>query len=268
MYHTVRPLLFFPGLLELSMVMTPVHKNNPSLQKFLLVVDSNRSTSSRMKALLKQFQYKALSVHTADEALELCDIVMPSLVIIREVEDMTQVDFIKNLKRLDTPGKVSVIVVSSSKDADAERDCLSAGAVTCLRPPLNIETLYRTIQVAIENVPRMNLRIDTKVPFVINDKTVTCGKGTFVTMLSEDGLYILTPDPCKLKTKIPITFKLADKEISAEAVVIYAHKRGNPENFEAGMGLQFVRISDPDQAQIRSFIREQFRKGISLSQRT
>jgi len=250
------------------MVMTPVNKNDPSPRKFLLVVDSNRSTSSGIKALLKQFQYKALSVHTADEALELSDIVMPSLVIIREVEDMTQVDFIKNLKRLDASGKASVIVVSSSKNADDERECLSAGAVTCLRPPLNVETLYRTIQVAIENVPRMNLRIDTKVPITINDESVTCGNGEFATMLSENGLFVRTPDPCELKTKIPITFKLADKEISAEAVVIYAHKQGNSANLETGMGLQFVRISDQDQAQIRLFIREQFRKGISISQRT
>ena len=250
------------------MVMTPVNKNDPSPRKFLLVVDSNRSTSSGIKALLKQFQYKALSVHTADEALELSDIVMPSLVIIREVEDMTQVDFIKKLKRLDASGKASVIVVSSSKNADDERECLSAGAVTCLRPPLNVETLYRTIQVAIENVPRMNLRIDTKVPITINDESVTCGNGEFATMLSENGLFVRTPDPCELKTKIPITFMLADKEISAEAVVIYAHKQGNSANLEAGMGLQFVRISDQDQAQIRLFIREQFRKGISISQRT
>ena len=250
------------------MVMTPVNKNDPSPKKFLLVVDSNRSTSSGMKALLKQFQYKALSVHTADEAFELSDIVMPSLVIIREVEDMTQVDFIKNLKRLDASGKVSVIVVSSSKDADNERACLSAGAVTCLRPPLNVEALYRTIQVAIESVPRMNLRIDTTVPVIINDETVTSGNGKFATMLSESGLFVRTTDPCRLKTKIPITFKLADKEISAEAVVIYAFKPGNSANLEAGMGLQFVRISDQDQAQIRSFIREQFRKGISTSQRT
>jgi len=250
------------------MVLTPVDKNEPSPKKFLLVVDSNRATSSGMKSLLKQFQYKALSVHTADEALELSDIVMPSLVIIREVEDMTQVDFIQNLKRLDASGKVSVIVVSSSKDAGEERDCLSAGAVTCLRPPLNVETLYRTIQVAIENVPRMNLRIDTNVPVIIKDKTLTCGNGTFATMLSENGLFVRTPDPCRLKTKIPITFKLADKVLSAEAVVIYALKQGNPANVEAGMGLQFVRISDQDQAQIRSFIREEFRKGISVSQRT
>jgi CheY-like chemotaxis protein/Tfp pilus assembly protein PilZ len=250
------------------MLMTPVNKNDPSPKKFLLVVDSNRSTSSGMKALLKQFQYKAMSVHTADEALELSDIVMPSLVIIREVEDMTQVEFIKNLKRLDASGKVSVIVVSSSKDADNERDCLSAGAVTCLRPPLNVEVLYRTIQVAIENIPRMNLRIDTKVPIKIKDETITCGKGKFATMLSENGLFVRTPDPCQLKTEIPITFKLADKAISAEAVVIYAHKQGNSAKLDAGMGLQFIRISDQDQAQIRIFIRELFRKGISISQRT
>lgn len=237
-------------------------------KKFLLVVDSNGSTSSGMKALLKQFQYKVLSAHTAEEALELCDIAMPSLVVIRQVEDMTQVDFIQNLKRLDASGKVAVIVVSVSKDAVDERACLTAGAVTCLRPPLHVEALYRTIQVAIEDVPRMNLRIDAKLPVFITDETIHCGSGKFATALSEDGLFVLTPDPCPLKTKVPLELNLAGKRIIADAIVIYAHEEGNQANFEPGMGLQFVRISDRDQEQIRLFIREEFRKGISASQRT
>ncbi len=244
-----------------------VNCNNPSPNKFLLVVDGNPTTASGIKSLLKQFRYKVLSANTADAALELSDIVMPSLVIVRAVEDMTQVDFIKKLKRLDTSGKVSVLVVSSPNDATDERACLTAGAVTCLRSPLHVENLYRTIQVAIEPLPRMNLRIDTNLPVVVNDETVTC-EGKYATALSESGLFVLTPNPCPLKTKLPLKFKMAGKLISAEAVVIYAHKPGNGANYKPGMGLQFVRISDQDQEQIRFFIRDAFRKGISASQRT
>ncbi len=250
------------------MVTTPEDRNNASQKKFLLVVDNNRSTASGIKGLLKQFQYKALSVNTADEALELCDIIMPSLVIVRQVDDMTQVDLITNLKRLDASGKVSVIAVSSSKDPADERACLSAGAVTCLRPPLNVEVLYRTIQVAIEDVPRMNLRIDAKLPVLITDETIHCGNGKFATALSEDGLFVLTPDPCPLKTKIPLKLMLSEKIIVSEAVVIYMLEKGNRAKLEPGMGLQFVGISLQDQEQIRLFIREEFRKGISTSQHT
>jgi CheY-like chemotaxis protein len=250
------------------MIGTRDNSNTPSQQKFLLVVDGNRSSSSGIKALLKQFQYKAWSVKTAEEALELSDIVMPALVIARQIEDMTLVDLIQKLKQLDASGRISVIVVKGAHDAVDERACLAAGAVTCLKAPLNVETLYRTIQVAIEPVPRMNLRINTRLPVVIHDEAVNCGEGNFATALSESGLFVLTEDPCPLKTKIALRFKVAGKILSADSVVIYAHKPGNKEHCEPGMGLQFLRISDQDQEQIRSFIREEFRKGISISQRT
>ncbi len=250
------------------MVFTGVNINASSQRKFLLIVDSNKSSSAGIKSLLKQFRYKVWSVNTAVEALELIDIVMPALVIVRDIEDMTQADFIRKLKQQDSSGTVSVLVATSRKDAVDERACLAAGAVTCLKMPLKVETLYRTIQVAIEPVPRMNLRINTTLPVLIDDNTVNCSEGKFATALSESGLFLLTPDPCPLKTKIPLKIKVAGKIVSTDAVVIYAHKQGNLTNFKPGMGLQFVRISDQDQEHIRLFIREEVRKGISTSERT
>lgn len=249
------------------MVITNGNSNNASERKFLLVVDNNRSSSSSIKALLKQFRYKVWAVDTAAEALELSDIVMPALVIVRQIEDMAQPDLIKELKGLDPSGQVSVIVATSKIDTVDERACLAAGAVTCMKMPVNVEALYRTIQVAIESVPRMNLRIDTTLPVVINDRTANSLEGKFATALSENGLFLLSPDPYPLNTKIPLKFDLAGKSVSTDAVVIYAYKQGNESNIKPGMGLQFVRISDEDQQHIRFFIREEVRKGISVSPR-
>ncbi len=247
------------------MVITSVN-STVSQRKFLLVVDADKSSSSKLKALLKQFRYRVWSVNTAAEALELCDIVMPELVIARQVEDMTQTDFIREFKRQDGSARSSVLVVGNGKeDSSDERACLAAGAITCLKLPLHVETLYRSIQVAIEPVPRMNLRIDTMLPVVINDRTQNGNGAKYATALSENGLFLLTQDPRPLNTKIPLKFEVAGKMISADAQVLYAHRQGNQTNFRPGMGLQFVRISDQDQEQIRLFIREEVRKGISVS---
>ena len=248
------------------MAMTSVNDSNASQRKFLLVVDVDKSSSSKLKTLLKQFRYKVWSVATAAEALELCDIIMPELVICRQVEDMAQPDFIRAFKSLEGSARSSVLVVRrGQEDAFDERACLAAGAFTCLKLPLQVETLYRTIQVAIESVPRMNLRIDTILPVVINNKTVNSNEGKFATALSECGLYILTPDPRPLKTTLPLQFKVGEKTISVVGQVIYAHKQGNQTNFRPGMGLQFILITEQDQAQIRHFIREEVRKGITAS---
>ncbi len=248
------------------MVITSVNTTAASHRKFLLVVDADKSGSSKLKALLKLFRYKVWSVNSAAEALELCDIKMPELVISRQVEDMTPADFIREFKRQDQAARSSVLVVGNGKeDSFDERACLAAGAVTCLNLPLNVEVLYRTIQVAIEPVPRMNMRIDTMLPVVINDGTENGNGAKYATALSENGLFLLTQDPRPLNTKIPLRFQLAGRMIFADAQVMYAHRQGNQMNFRPGMGLQFIRISDLDQEQIRLFIREEIRKGISAS---
>ncbi len=249
------------------MVITSVNTGNASQRKFLLVVDSDKSSASKLKVLLKQFGYKVWCVSSAAEALEHCDIVMPELVIARQVEDMSQVDFIGAFKRQDRAAGCSVLVVWSGKDDSFdERACLAAGAITCLKLPLHVETLYRTIQVAVESIPRMNIRVDTIVPVVINDPTLDGNERKFATALSESGLYILTQNPRPLNTTIPLMFEVGGKTISAEAQVIYAHHQGNQANFRPGMGLQFTRISDHDQEMIRLFIRDVVRKGLASSE--
>ncbi len=249
------------------MVISSVDTSNAFQRKFLLVVDADKSSSSKLKALLKQFGYKVWCVCTAAEALELCDIAMPELVIAREVEDMTQLDFIGAFKRQDGAAASSVLVIRSGKeDSFDERACLAAGAITCLKLPLHVESLYRIIQVALESVPRMNLRINTILPVLINNGTVTDVERKFATALSENGLYILTQNPRPLNTMIPLMFDMGGKRISVEAQVIYAHQLGNGANFRPGMGLQFTTISEQDRNQIRLFIREVVRKGIAGSE--
>ncbi len=250
------------------MVFTSVNADNVSQRKFLLSVDSNKSSSSSIKALLKQFRYKVWSAGTAAEALDVCDIVMPALVIVRKIEDMPLVDFIGKIKRLDTSRQVTVLVIANGKDAVDERACLTAGAFTCLRMPLNMETLYRTIQVAIEPVPRMNIRINAALPVMINNAAPGSTNGKFATSLSESGLFVMTPEPCPLNTRVPLLFKIAGKVVSADAVVLYSQKKGNRTHSRPGMGLQFVRISDHDQEHIRRFIREEVKKAVFASQRT
>ena len=242
------------------MVFTSVNADNVSQRKFLLTVDSSKSGSSSIKALLKQFRYKVWSANSASEALDVCDIIMPALVIVRKIDDMPLVDFIREVKRLDSSRQVTVLVISNGKDAVDERACLTAGAFTCLRMPLNMETLYRTIQVAIEPVPRMNIRINAALPVAINNLN-----GKFATSISESGLFVMTPELCPLNTKVSLQFRVGGKMVSADAAVIYAHGKGNRTNSRPGMGLKFVRISDLDQEHIRCFIREEVKKAVFAS---
>jgi DNA-binding NtrC family response regulator len=58
-------------------------------------------------------------------------------------------DFIKNLKKSILYGDIPVVVISSWKDEDTKRDCLSAGVVDFIEKPFNPEQLISTVNAVL-----------------------------------------------------------------------------------------------------------------------
>lgn len=176
-----------------------------------------------------------------------------SIITTLHLRDMTGADLIARIKGDAVTRSISVFVVVDKKDPVGERACLAAGAVTCLSVPFQPEVLYRMLQVAVEPMPRMNIRVPTRLPVAVNNEMVDCSGGDCASMLSEQGLFIRTDDPQPLNSKLSVTFRLGAENINAEAVVVFCQKTGD----EPGMGLQFKRIGPHDQMRIRQYIREQ-----------
>ncbi len=231
-------------------------------RRFLLVVDSDAKRLSYTAALLQRFRYNIWTARSAAEALDMASTCVPALIVIAQnLSDMPGLKLIHQLKRSDSTRAVPVIVLMQKADPGDERACLTAWAVTCLSMPVNVENLYRVIQVAVEPIPRMSIRIDTSLSVTINRRAVRSSEGECASVLSEHGLYVRTPDPYPLNTKIPVQIHMAERAISADAVVIYSDKAGDGRQ-EPGMGLQFVRISPQDQERIRQFIRDEIARDI------
>jgi CheY-like chemotaxis protein len=221
--------------------------------RFLLVADSNAGRLFHTAAVLERLQYSVWPVQSAAEALEMATTVLPSSIIITlHLEDRGSAELIKQIKRNNSTKSIAIFVLIDQKDPPEERACLAAGAVTCLSTPFQPEVLYRMIQVAIEPMPRMNIRVPTKLPVAVNNEMVECAEGDCASMLSEQGLFIRTLDPRPLNTRLSVTFKLGVAAISAEAIVVFCQKSGD----DPGMGLQFLQIDPQDQMRIRKFIRE------------
>jgi len=234
-----------------------------SHRRFVLVVDSRPASLLYTATLLKRFEYNVCPAHTAGEALETASIITPILIITAQhLDDMPGSELIGKLKQTDSTRAVSTIVLTRKADPENERACLAAGAITCLSARTPIEDLYRVIQMAVEPIPRMNLRINTKLPVTINSNAVDCDEGGCAQVLSENGAYIRTSKPYPLKTRLPVQIHLADTQLTVEAEVIYTRKPGNEPEPRVGMGLQFVQISLGDQLRIRKFIRDEITKGI------
>lgn len=246
------------------MTIISVNTQSAFRKQFLLVVDSDARSRMRTSKLLQKFQYQVWTAGTGAEAIEMATTAMPALVVTADrLKDMAGGDLVLKLK--ENAPAVSVIVLNETRDPAVQRACLAAGAATCLVKPVSVEDLYRVVQVAIEPVPRMNLRINTKLPVSIKNKTVNCGEGGCARVLSEHGVYILIPHPFPLKTKLPLQIHLDDGPLSADAEVIYAHREGSQSNQTPGMGMQFLQMSDQDQERLRCFIRSQIAEDIPRS---
>jgi CheY-like chemotaxis protein len=229
-------------------------------QQFVLVVDSNDRNQQLLSTLLQRFKYKPYAVKTAKEALALANIISPVLIIAaRQIDAENDAPrFIQSFKTANPACSAPVIVITTKRDPAFERDCLNVGALACLCAPVTFENFYRVIQVAIEPIPRMTIRISTNLPAAINNTR----KDEYVKDLSEDGAYIMTSAPYPRDTKLSIRIKLSGRIISADAVVIYLKHPGKDKNGLTGMGLRFLRITEEDQNHIRLFIRGEMSKGI------
>jgi CheY-like chemotaxis protein len=237
-----------------------IEKYNANRSRFVLIVDSSDRGRRSLSTLLKQFDYDAYAVSTAEEAVEVATVVGPVLIVTAgQIDaDYNAVQLIRSFRSANPECTAPFIVLIAKPDPAFERDCLSAGALTCLHAPVTFENFYRVIQMAIEPIPRMTIRISTNLPAAINGKR----KDEYVQEISENGAYLLTSAPHPLGTRLAVKFKLPDCVVSVDAVVIYAKQSVEDGPGRTGMGLQFERISEEDQKRIRLFIRSEMAKDI------
>ncbi len=238
------------------MELRSLEKVSAGLSRIVLLADGSRRDQKLLSVLLKQFGYEVCAAGTAGEALKAAVMKRPVLVVTaRHVDaDHDAIGLIRLFKSARLEPSIPIVVLIARSDPSFERECLSAGALTCLSAPVTFESFYRVVQVAIEPVPRMTIRINTSVRAAING-----GKtDERVSEISENGAFVLTRSSCPRDTKLAVDIHLPDGVVSAEAVVLYEKRSAEGK----GVGLQFTQISEKDQQRIRLFIRREISKGV------
>jgi CheY-like chemotaxis protein len=241
-----------------TMALKNIEECTADRRRFVLVVDGSDRNRQFLSTLLTRFEYSVFAAKTMQETLEIVNSISPVLIVAARQLDggNDAVRLMRSIRSADPKFTTPVIVLNNRPDPAFERACLEAGALTYLRAPITIENFYRVIQVAVEPMPRMTLRISTNLPVMISGTR----KDERVQGISENGAYILTSSPYPRNTKLPVRIKLTECMISADAVVLYVKKSDG--NGHSGMGLLFERISPEDQRRIRLFIREEMTKTI------
>jgi twitching motility two-component system response regulator PilH len=225
-------------------------------KKLLFVVDSDGAYRYYSGILLQRLDYILHTCKTAEEALELMNVALPSLILAdAALPGMGSSAFLKHLKQNPATKAIPVIICSLSDETAVHEAYLREGAVSFLKKPIDPDLLYAAIQKATEPAPRKYIRLTTCLPVVLRDAAAgEQRQEACVSALSEHGAFISMTDPRPKGMIVSLTIRLKDIPISVEGTVLYSFDPKNSPLKTPGMGVQFTRIEPRDQQRIKDFI--------------
>lgn len=238
-------------------------------KRLLVVVDGDGAHLYYTSILLQRLEYNIQTTKTAEDALESMEVAKPALVLTEtSLAGMNGIELLKKLKHNPKTFAIPVVILTSSKDPAVKDACLREGCSAYLQKPVEPDVLYSAIQKATESMPRQYIRLNTCLNVVVGDDKSGAQSviNDYITALSENGMYVSTAAPKPIGLQIPITIFLEDARIKVEGVVLYSFKRGEGPLKTPGMGIKFVNINADDQRLIRTFIKREITKGLTMGQ--
>ncbi len=235
-------------------------------KKNLVVIDANPAELYSTGMILQRLEYTILTAGSAEDGLRFIEIARPSAIVTGLLlPKMSGMDLLSAVKLNSQTKNIPVIILTHMKDPKVEELCMVAGCAAFLRKPVEPNTLYRSIQYAIEATPRHYIRLKTCLKVIIGEKGKDSSvSNEWITALSENGIYIRTFRPRKMNAEVAITIFIADRAIHVRGIVLYCVMGASGPLKEPGMGMKFVEISDNDRKFIRQFIRDEITKDLAV----
>ena len=228
-----------------------------SLPKNILVVDNDRVGNLKLATLIKRFDYNVFVATNSADYVRMVNSILPHLVLLNlnmpGVEGKTCLEWLRSNKGLDM---IHVVVMGEEKDGEELDKSLEKGANAKIIRPAGPSALFRTVEdlmaTTSRKVPR--LRVIFKV-------TVTHGKTmrqTYVTSISENGVFVRTMNPLPNGTKLKLSMALPGaKPLELEGEVIYGVQYSSEKFNEPGMAVLFADLPEEVRLGIRKFVDEQ-----------
>lgn len=234
--------------------------------RLILLVGNKTQEMLTLSLLLQRFEYEVTTTHTAGQALEKVNAGLPALIISDlNLPGISGTDLLQLLRQTRRTAFLPVIFLVPLCDAASERRCIDMGAAGYISKPIQAEDLYRTVQAAIEPVPRSDIRIEARVPVTVNDVPVNPVNGACDIDLSERGMFLPMSNPLPRSRRLNVQLQIKNRTISVEGAVLHSHTPGERMFRGPGMGLKFTRISPQDRDLIKLYIREEVNRGIKTA---
>jgi len=238
-------------------------------KRLLVVVDGDGAHLYYTSMLLQRLDYNIHTTKSAEDTLEIIEVANPALVLTElSLSGMDGLELMRKIKRNPRTYSIPVIMHTSSSDPSIRETCLRDGCTAFFKKPVEPDILYAAIQKATEVMPRQYIRLNTCLNVLIGDARDATHSliNDYISALSEHGLFVSTSKPKPIGIEIPITIFLENSQIKVDGLVLYSFERGKGPLKTPGMGIKFVHITPEDQQLIKSFIRKEITKGLTIGQ--
>ena len=236
-------------------------RKNMKEKPIVLVVDGDMERRFRTSVYLLRLEYHVFSVGTAEDALTIMGMTIPCIVITQlSLPRMNGAELLKQVKQDPRTRRVPVLIYTAVENAAYRKLCEQAGCAGYLAETGDYNELYRAVQKATETAPRRFVRLTTWIDVAY---TTAGGKtAALVTALSEQGMFVSTPQPLPFGTTAEFTLsvpKLASGGIRMKGKVLYSQTGGAGKS--PGMGVKFLQLRPDASLLIKTFIRERLSGG-------
>ena len=225
--------------------------------KTVLIADDTAFVRERFQTALHEAGHRALSVKSAAELLARVRADLDAidlLVVDLRLPHAAGVELIRSVRKLDQ-GKLPILVFSGTiSSAEEVRELAALGVAGYVNEYSAVQHILPSLAPHLfpDNFNRRSSpRVVLGIPVAYRSgDTITA---VLTLNLSKGGIGIRTMSPLPEGTRVRLRFRLpgARREIEAEARVAWSDRR-------IGMGLQFEKVQDEDQAAIDEFVDTHF----------
>ena len=228
-------------------------------KRLLIIVDGNSSQLYYTGMLLQRFGYNIYTTKMAEDALEIMNITIPSLVLTEVIlPAMGGLELMRKMKQDPHVHEVPIIFYSRQMDRSVKDACQHESGCAVLSKQAEPDVLFWAIQKAVEITPRRYIRLSVCLNVIVDNKAAADGAPIdCLTAISEDGMYVSTLNPRMAGTEMPFSIFLQNYVIRVKGTVLHSYTSGEGPLRTPGMGIKFTQIEPEDQATIRAFINRQ-----------
>ena len=236
--------------------------------KDILLVDDTELFLAMEKSFLQRREFVLHTARSGKEALQLAKELNPDLILLDlHMPDMSGDLVCSSLREDPLFEKVPIIIATAEKNRPTLARCIEAGCDTILPKPFNKEILVRTVLEVLVVAQRQWRRVEVQIPCIvrIGDEELE----SLIRNISEGGAFIEIGIPLEKETILEMDFTLphADYTVRTQVIVRWASSFMRMAS-SAGMGVEFLTVTQVERDLIRSLVeethREEMRKKIGV----